>query len=202
IEIDDEKPVLWMTLDNCGVSAEISNEVARRIFAKTKIPRERIAICSSHTHSAPCLTGVLPNLFSSDIIPEEQAVIDRYTKELIEKLENVAMAALADRRPAHLSWGQGTVDFAQNRRTPGGPVDHTLSLLRVADPDGKIRALLVNYACHCTTLGGEFNQVHGDWVGCTQEALQSDHPDAIALVTIGCGGDANPSHPSRNDKIL
>src|SRR5437773_509229 len=31
-----EKPVLWITVDNCGLSAEISNEVAKRIFANTK----------------------------------------------------------------------------------------------------------------------------------------------------------------------
>src|SRR5258706_366422 len=143
-------------IDNCGLSADIANQVAKRIFAKTKIPRERIAFCSSHTHSAPMVTGVLPNLFSSDTIPEEQAVIDRYTKELIDKLEKVALAALANRGPARLSWGQGQVDFAQNRRTRGGPVDHTLSLLEATAPDGKVRALLANYACHCTTLGGEY----------------------------------------------
>src|SRR5436190_19108474 len=84
IGTDQEKPVLWITVDNCGLSADISNEAAKRIFAKTKIARERIAFCASHTHSAPMVTGVLPNLFSSDIIPEEQAVIDRYTKELID----------------------------------------------------------------------------------------------------------------------
>src|SRR5258705_3410951 len=68
---DQEKPVLWITIDNCGLSAEICNEVSRRLLAKAKIPRERIAICSTHTHSGPCLTGVLPNLFSQDIIPIE-----------------------------------------------------------------------------------------------------------------------------------
>src|SRR5437867_8162654 len=69
---DADKPVLWITLDNCGLSADIGNEVARRLRAKAKISRERIAFCSTHTHTGPCLSGVLPNLFSQDIIPEEQ----------------------------------------------------------------------------------------------------------------------------------
>src|SRR6478672_8409267 len=56
---DQEVPVIWVTADNCGLSAEISNEVSRRIQGKTKVPRERIAFCSSHTHSGPCLSGVL-----------------------------------------------------------------------------------------------------------------------------------------------
>ena len=52
--------------------------------------------------------------------------------------------------------------------------------------------LVANYACHCTTLGGEFNKVCGDWAGFAQEAIERDHPGAVAFITIGCGGDANP----------
>src|SRR5207253_3032156 len=135
-----------IAVDNCGISQSLRAEVAARLETSRGIPRSNLAICSTHTHTGPCLTGVLPNLFSQEIIPEEQATIDRYTKELTDKLEQVALAALADRRPAQLSWGQGIVNFAQNRRTAGGPVDHTLSLLRVSDAQGKVRALLLNYA--------------------------------------------------------
>src|SRR5438132_4817394 len=42
---DQEKPVIWITVDNCGLSGEICNEVAGRLRAKTTIPRERIAFC-------------------------------------------------------------------------------------------------------------------------------------------------------------
>jgi hypothetical protein len=72
-------------------------------------------------------------------------------------------------------------------------VDHALPVLRVAAADGKLRALVANYACHCTTLGGEFNKVCGDWAGFAQEAIEQDHPGVIAFITIGCGADANPS---------
>jgi hypothetical protein len=51
----------------------------------------------------------------------------------------------------------------------------------------------VNYACHCTTLGGEWNQIHGDWSGCTQSSIEREHAGAVALVSIGCGADANPT---------
>src|SRR5713101_8987165 len=54
---DQEPPVIWITLDNCGLSAEICNEVARRLRAKAMIPRERMAFCSTHTHTGPCLSG-------------------------------------------------------------------------------------------------------------------------------------------------
>src|SRR2546430_983100 len=42
---DQDKPVIWITVDNCGLSAEICNEVASRLRAKAKIPREHMAFC-------------------------------------------------------------------------------------------------------------------------------------------------------------
>src|SRR5207244_304887 len=118
--------------------------------------------------------------------------IDRYTDELVDKLEQVALAALKDRRPSQLAWGRGAVEFARNRRTSGGPVDHAFSILRIVDLKGNLRAILANYACHCTTLGGEFNKFSGDWVGFAGEALERENPGVIALIAVGCGADSNP----------
>ena len=58
---------------------------------------------------------------------------------------------------------------------------------------GKLVALLINYACHGTTLVPEHNFVHGDWMGATQDMIEKKYPGAIAMVAIGCAGDANPS---------
>ena len=188
---DAEGAAVLITVDNCGVPGEIREEVARRLARQAHLKNERLAISSSHTHSAPCLKGILPNLFSQDIPPAHQEKIDRYTKELTDKLEQVALAALADRRPGRLAWTQGKVSFAANRRTAGGPVDHDLPILCVTDPAGKVRAVLANYACHCTTVS--LNKVCGDWAGYAQEAIEREHPGAIALVAIGCGADSNPT---------
>ena len=49
-------------------------------------------------------------------------------------------------------------------------------MLCVTDPDGKVWAVLAGFACHCTTLGGEFNKVCGDWAGYFYEAIEHDHP--------------------------
>jgi hypothetical protein len=101
------------------------------------------------------------------------------------------------------------VTFAANRRVlkkgrwvgfgvnPNGPVDHSLPVLRVTDPAGKVRAVLVNYACHCTTLGGEFNKICAEWAGYACDEIERQHPGATALAIIGCGADANPE-PRRN----
>jgi putative membrane-bound dehydrogenase-like protein len=200
---DRDGPAVFVTLDNCGIAEPTYLEVARRL-ARKGVRQERLVIACSHTHSGPCTTGWAPNIFSKDIAPAEQAVIDRYTRGLIDKLEQVAVTALRRREPGSLAWTQGSVGFARNRRVvvgdtarfgdnAAGPVDSSLPLLVARSARGQWRAIVANYACHCTTLGGEFNSVCGDWAGYAQEAIERDHPGAIALISIGCGADANPS---------
>jgi putative membrane-bound dehydrogenase-like protein len=190
---DKDGPAILLTVDNLAVPANLRDEIAAWLKKKAGIRNERLAVCSSHTHTAPMLTGVIANLFGADIAPEEKEHIDRYTRELTEKLEQVALAALKARQPTTLSWGRTKASFAANRRTKGGPVDDDLPVLVCRDKSGTISALLVNYACHCTTLSDTPNHMCGDWAGFAQERLEAEHPGAVALVAIGCGGDANPS---------
>jgi len=197
---DEEGPAVLVTVDNCGVPASMRGEVLRRLGTKSQVSGERFAICSSHTHCAPMLIGVLPNLFSMDIPAEHLPAIERYTRELTANIEKVALAALADRKPATLAWSVGKVGFAANRRaSPLKPIDHDLPVLRVTGADGKVRAIFTSYACHCTTIG--IDEIHGDWAGCAQEALQREFPGAIALTALGCGADQNPN-PRRTMELV
>jgi len=192
LQSGEGQPAVLLTVDNCGVPASMRDAVRQRVNARTPLADERFAVCSSHTHCAPMLTGVLPNLFSMDIPDEHQQGIARYTAALTDQLEQVVNAALADLRPATLAWGYGRVGFAGNRRALAfRPEDHSLPVLRVAAPDGSVRAILTSYACHCTTLSS--NVVHGDWAGCAQAQLEREFPGAIALTAIGCGADQNPT---------
>src|SRR5579864_5834858 len=196
---DAEGAAVLVTVDSLGVPDAVVTEVAARLKRKAGIARERFAVASSHTHSAPCLTGVATNIFALKLPDDQQARIDRYTRELTDNLEKAALAALDDRQPSTLAWAQGKVDFANNRRTKGGPVDQALPMLRVAGSDGRIRAILVGYACHCTTLDPKDNLISGDWAGYAQRAIERDHPGAMALTVIGCGADANPRERGKRD---
>ncbi len=190
---DADAPVVMITVDNCAIPDTMRAEVASRLQRKAAVRPDRLAICFSHTHCAPCLTGALVNIFSSDIPIEHQSRIDRYSQELTDNLEKVALAALAARQPSLLSWSVGNVSFARNRRTAwGGPVDHSLPVMFVHSPDATLRAVFANYACHATTLS--FNHIHGDWPGTAMEAIERQNPGVLAMISIGCGADQNP-HP-------
>jgi hypothetical protein len=201
---DGDDAAVLVAVDNLGVPARIVDEVAARLKAKAGLPRERLVVCSTHTHCGPGLGGGPDYIFGGPLPEDQQGRLDRYARELTDAIERVAHDALADRKPGTLAWGRGSVGFAANRRVlkdgrwvgfgvnPSGPVDHALPVLRVADPDGKIRAVLVGYACHCTTLGPQFNRICAEWAGYAAAAIERAHPGARALVVIGCGADANP----------
>lgn len=200
LAIDDGKPALLITIDTCGVPANLVDELRDRLQKEAGLDPNRLAVTVTHTHTAPMVRGVLSNtLFGRPVPPAEMAHITRYTFELTDRLVVLGRAALGDLRPARLSYGIGKFNLAMNRRTKGGPVDQDLPVLVVRDLEGKVRGIYVNYACHCVTLS--FNKISGDWAGYAQEALQKQFPDATALISIGCGGDANPSSGVTGDKV-
>ena len=202
---DDASLSVLVTFDAIGVPAWVSQELSERLQSKVSLPRARLVVAASHTHAAPALYGNLPYMFISGLSHEEQNEIKHHTNSVLDRLEEVAWQAIANRAPARIAWTKGSVSFAGNRRVlengkwtgfgtqPDGPVDHSLPLLAVFAPDGALRSVLANYACHCTTLGGKFNQIHGDWAGVAQSEIESRHADAVALIAIGCGADQNPN---------
>ncbi len=199
---ENEMPLVIVTVDNCGVPAELRAEViARALRAGLPVQEERFALHSTHTHCAPMLRGVLPLIFGQGLTAEEKAAVDAYTDFLEEALDALVKTAHDRLEPATLGRGSGRVSFARNRRKPtptgfanavneNGPVDHELPVLRVSAADGRVLALFTSYACHCTTYS--INQTHGDWAGCAAADLEKAHPGAVALVAIGCGADQNP----------
>ena len=81
---------------------------------------------------------------------------------------------------------------AEARLNGNGPVDHDVPVLKIASPDGKLRAVLFGYACHNTTLKDGY-QINGDYAGFAQIELEKALPGATAMFLMLCGGDQNPN---------
>lgn len=195
IKVGESQPIVLITLDNVGLAEQTYRQIADRLQKNAGLTKDRFAIAQSHTHTGPLTSFKAPNLFVEDIPAEDLEIIDRYSKELIGKIEQAARESLRQPVPVTLLRGEGKVDFAQNRRGRAlKPVDHSVPVIVAKDSAGKVVAVIANYACHCTTLGGVFTRMCGDWAAYAQESLEQAYGTAVALVTIGCGADANP-HP-------
>jgi putative membrane-bound dehydrogenase-like protein len=195
---DPHGPAVLVTVDNLGIPDYMTREVASRLQKSANLEAARLSITATHTHTAPMLQGVCPTLFGGPIPADQQQRIDRYTRELTDKLEAVALAALKGMEPGTLEFGTGSVGFAINRRTPGGPVDHDLPVLAARDVNGTLIAIYTSYACHCVTLSN--NKISGDWAGYAEALIEANHLGAIALISIGCAGDSNPESNPVGDR--
>ena len=199
-EPNDAGPVVLITVDNLGVPGRLRDEVAAALAQRRGIASGRLSICSSHTHSGPALDGVARLVLGDDLPTAQRDHISDYTAKLKAWLIDVAEKALDARQPGRVAWSEGTLPFGANRRLVengrwvgfgvdrSGPVDPAMPLLRVTAADGTLRAVVVNYACHATTLGPDFNQIGGDWVGYAQEYIERDQPGAGAGHDRLCGG--------------
>jgi neutral ceramidase len=194
--------VVIVTTDLIGLPRSISDVVAARVQKQYGLDRAQLLLNSSHTHTGPMVRGNLDIMF--ELKPEERAVVDEYGSRLTETLVAIVGSALGQLAPANLSFGHSTAGFAVNRReptpqgvkigvNPSGPVDRDVPVLKVTSPEGRIVAVLFGYACHNTTLGGDFYQVTGDYAGFAQTAVEQAHPGATAMFLMLCGADANPN---------
>jgi hypothetical protein len=191
-----------ITSDLIGFPAEIATPLRERIAKEAKTAASAVIINSSHTHTGPTL--------SLDPTPREgRALADTertasYTKDLGDKLVELASRAVGSLQTAKLSWGTGVVHFVMNRRetttdrgvilgvNPRGFADRSVPVLRIDNADGKLIGIVCGAASHNTTLGTQDYEISGDYAGQAQRLLEEQNPGVTALFVLGCAGDANP----------
>jgi neutral ceramidase len=194
-----------ITSDVCGFSKRSYETICAELKNRCGLDRAQIMLTCSHTHTGPALDECLQDYGNWDAT--QRARIEQYTRALEKTIVDTVAKAFSDseQAPATLWAGQGMTDFAVNRRNnpeadvpkmrlegvaPKGPLDHSVPVLAVRSPDGKLRAVLFGYACHTTTLS--LSQWSGDFAGYAQIALEATHPGAQAMFCQGCGADQNP----------
>ena len=194
LALQDEagKTAVLVTLDLCEIARPEAEAIADGVRRKFGLGRDLLVINVSHTHSGPVI-GEPPGY--AEINKEQEEVIRRYTRSLLDKAVDTVGASIQNLAPATLSFGQGLAAIAVNRRRARdrslpGPVDHDVPVLSVRGANRELRAVVVGYACHATSLGDY--QISGDWPGFAKAEIEKMHPGAIALFVQGCGADANP----------
>ncbi len=203
IEDHTGRRVVLVTSDFQGIPKVFSDPVFVQLKQRFGLDRAQVMLTFSHNHCGPRLGDDLVDYYP--IEAEQVKLVDEYTQAMIGKTVAMIGEALERLAPAKLQQGNGRATFAVNRRnnkeaeiprllaagTPlVGPVDHSVPVLTVTRPDGKLDAIFFGYACHPTTLS--FTKWCGDYPGFAQLELEAAHPGAMALFVNTCGGDQNP----------
>lgn len=176
----------------------VRGEILRRL----NLPAGRVLITLSHTHAGPVLSADEVDLPGGEDIPG-------YLAALTEAGVAAAADALSTLRPGTLEWARGSCTLAANREldvdgralvgfNPRAAADDTMLVGRVTDPDGSTRAVLVNYACHPTTVAWETSLISPDYVGAMRELVES-HTEGLCLFLQGASGELAPRHQYTGD---
>lgn len=207
LALEDPKgaKVIFVTSDLIGFPRRITDAIAAQVAKQHGLERSQIVFNSSHTHSGPVVRPNLETMY--DLPPEQWAKIDRYGQQLTDTVLTTIGAALGQLAPAKITYHEGQAAFAINRRqgtvkgvvTTSNPIDHSVPVLRVTDLNGKLLGAMFGYACHNTTLTGEFYQIAGDYAGFAQAEFEKAHPGTVGMFLMLAGGDQNPSPRSKSE---
>lgn len=199
-----KRSVVLVSVDSIAVVGTMTRQIEETLNAEYGMTRSDFVICSTHSHAAPHAANGLNNLYRTPLTAEEQAAVDRYADRVREGILKAVASAMASRQSARLEVASSTANFAVNRRVlknglwtgfgkqEDGPVDRRVQILRAVTNDGQLLGAAFMYACHCTTLGPDFNKVSADWAGLSAADLERRHAGTVFLPVIGCGADANP----------
>ncbi|MHA9737906.1 neutral/alkaline non-lysosomal ceramidase N-terminal domain-containing protein [Robinsoniella peoriensis] len=197
---DGQKRILFITFD-MGI-VPYAEETLQFVAKLTGLQRENIFMSATHTHEVPVIGADIPEMHGAH--GKDRLWYARIQTALREAIEE----AKQKKRNARIGYGEGKSYININRDElkdgkggePGNnferPSDKTLSLVRIEDEDGKIIALIVNYAVHAVVMNGcsvhNKVQISGDLPGRTSTMLEEQFDGATVLWTSGAAGDQNP----------
>ncbi len=191
--------VIMVSSDLLGFPKRMSDDIRTAIYQQYGLSRSQVILNSSHTHSGPVLEAALFDIYP--LKDQDRRAISAYSQKLEKTVVESVGKALANMKPSKLYSGKGTARFQVNRRNNKesdihlltelkGPMDHAVPVIKISDMQDRLTHILFGYACHPTVLSDY--QWSGDFPGYAQEALETNHPGAMALFFQGAAGDQNP----------
>src|SRR5579883_3394996 len=198
---DGSSPVALVGIDELFIGRDTVAEARAHIEKSTGIPAANVLIAASHTHTGGPILSCLGN--------DGDAAYERKVAEGIAKAVETAWAG---RKTVEIGIGLGKEDtISYNRRflmkdgkeithpgkpgskhhdeivRPAGPIDPDVGVLAARLPGGAVQGVVVNFACHCTVVGG--NQFSADYVGYLRSELRATYGPAVEVVFLNgaCG---------------
>ncbi len=179
----DNRFFCWVVVDAIYLPAEWTDPLREKIGEILGCPRENTMVSATHTHSG---AAFMP-------LRQWGEVSSKYTdwvhRSIVAKLEEAKEAL----QPVTASFGSSpATGTTVNRRTPGGPVDETVSVLTFHNPDGRPIARVVHFTCHPVTLWGLENKFSPDFPGYLRDALSQSQSGIPVMFVNGAAGNINP----------
>ncbi|MBE6913160.1 MAG: hypothetical protein E7473_11615 [Ruminococcaceae bacterium] len=185
----DGETVILMSYDLLFHDDTLSDALRDYIAEKYGISKNNLHVSYTHTHFGPAVKGY-------DFV----WYTEEYEAFLLERAKSSIDRAIVSLRPGTLKYAairgewnisrrfvvEGDVEF---KPSPDGECDKNLYLLRFDDETGKMRALLMNFACHPSNLSA-YSVLSSEYPGRLCQRVESEFYGCTALFFQGFGSDA------------
>ena len=175
------------------------------ILQECGLNEEQVLFCLSHTHAGP-------SICSNDKVQPGGDLIIPYLGFLKDTAVQSINKAKRNLTEGFLSWEYGCCDLATKRDLdldgqfligydPSAKADSTLLVGKLNDENGRLKAVICNYACHPTTFAHENTLISPDYVGAMREMIKSQL-NVPCLFLQGASGDLAPKKQYVEDPAI
>ena len=189
-----DKTALMITAEIGDIQTELNAETVKKIAAKCDVDEKHILISSTHTHTAPNLSGTV-GWGDIDMPYYENVFLPAILKASERAIKNLA--------PAEISIGVTHSEVGINRRqqypdgniglgqNPHGSFDPNMTVIAIRNSETKAGILnLIHYGCHGTSAGLA-TAVSRDWSGIMIDRLEKE-TNTLTAFWNGAIGDVGP----------
>lgn len=190
---DGDQKACLCSLDAIGLPKSQVESAKRRLLQELNIHPSAILICATHTHSGP--------EFESGN-PINKKWIFEFEDKIVESIRKAASSMVEVR----IGCASGQVaGVGGNRREPkNGFVDRSVTVMKIESAEtGKVISVILNYACHATTMDLHNLELSADYPGFARNYINENLPDKpVVMFLNGACGDINPGGYSAEDSAL
>lgn len=194
------KRLVLISTDLIGFYSGTADYLREALLSEFNLQPSELFLTAIHNHAGPALT-INPQRGHANNL--------EYTENLKGKLIEAVRQALGGMEPVCLGLGIGSCPMGVNRRelrisnsgassivlgrNVYGPTDKEVLVMKVATPDGKLKAVAFDYATHATCLGGKNYTISGDVLGLAEQFVEKIlGSDVIVPAFAGASGNINP----------
>ena len=188
---DGKTKAVVMQLDTEAVSDYVADGMRDAVVKATGLDRNAIILHASHTHDGGHL-AMKQKMGASSIGRGENHISETYRKMAITRVADAAVNALADLKPAKLSYQRSVakrisfgrrylmkdgkvrtnpgVNNPEIKESYGPPPDEQVQVLRI-DCEGAKPICIINFQTHPDVVGNE--TITADWPGLTRTVFEA-----------------------------
>ena len=197
----NKKHLLMISVDILKLPLSIVEYIKRRLISKFKpLKPNEIFLHATHTHSSFDLTGEF--YYPGGTFGFMKGVMfadnknDRFIVWMINRIVKLVSKLFEDLEPSVIAWKKVgfNPNIVLNRRWPTRKVLPDLGIIVFKKvKDNTIIGIIINYACHPTTLSYKNNKLSADFPGRVISRIDDLSSGSIkAIYFNGPSGDLNP----------